>query len=110
MNAEELPSGWPDGLMRLLRITWPKPTGYPPHPAEIQLHDHDTGRQIVSGLDMVLTATAGNAPITAELTMLIGGDGLPLIGEKLRATCDEDGQPRTAVFRWVVAEMRIADE
>ena len=110
MSAED--TGWPDGLMRLLDITWPKSTGVPPHPVEIALHEHGTNLPIHSATDMVITASVTDPPMTARLTMLVGEDGLPLLGgrdEGNRIVLDEHGEPRTGEFTWVVAEMRVAE-
>lgn len=111
MSADEQPTGWPDGLMRLLSITWPKPKTVPPHPLEIRLHEHGTNEPIESATGIVIVADVSNAPITARLTMLVDEDRLPLLGRDIsRATLDDNGEPRTGQFTWVVAEMRIADE
>ena len=106
MSAES--AGWPDGLMRVLSITWPK--NQPMHPAEIKLHQHDTGIPLWAVTKMVLTADVVNAPIVAALTMLVDENGLPIDLDGCGpVVLDDAGDPRMGVFQWVVAEMRIAE-
>lgn len=103
-------TGWPDNLMRPLTIQWPT-DGRPLHAAEISLFEYPSGQQIFSVTDMSLHASAGNVPILAELTMIVGVDGLPLLGDAFslpEESLHPDGSPRTGVFWWSVVGMRTA--
>lgn len=111
MNRDsDVYTGWPDDLMRPLTIQWP--TGDRPlHAAEIAFFEYPFGQQIFSVTDMSLHASVGNVPILAELTMIVGVDGLPLLGDSFSLPEESlypDGSPRTGVFWWSVVGMRTA--
>jgi hypothetical protein len=121
VSEDEQPSGWPDGLMRLLIIEWPKTavvmdgdtiSGMTPSVHEINLIDWKTGLPLVTVTEMHLIMSFENGAIIAELTMLTDGEGLPLIATEpkqlLVESLDENGEIRTGVFRWTIAAMRIA--
>lgn len=91
-------------------ITWPAATGGRPlFSLNMSVHDYDTGEQIntVTGLRINLGGTNWNSePITADLTMLINGNGNPL-GSGEQVTFDDNKKVRTGAFRYEVVEMRV---
>jgi hypothetical protein len=108
VKSDDVYTGWPDGLMRPLTIVWPD-RDRPLHPVEIMFFEFPSGEPIYSVTDMVLRASAGNAPVTAELTMIIGADDLPVLGDMRclpPGSVHADGSPRTGVFLWSVVGMR----
>jgi hypothetical protein len=98
-----------------LIITWPKanPNGAPPVYAEITLADADTGVAILTAVDLTLTVSHEQQVVAAEMTMLCDEDGKMLLaeanGRSIVASVDETGAVRTGRFRWLVAEMRVAE-
>jgi hypothetical protein len=99
----------PDGFVGRLIITWPKPTGPVVAPHGIVLTDAETGEHITSTLDADIVIHADpQQVVTATLTMLTDADGKPLAANA-KPVLDTDGENvRTGVFRWLVAEMRVA--
>lgn len=91
-----------------LIITWPK-SDRPALLAPLTiLHDADTGEQITSVASFTLSADATESVVTAELTMLTDADGQPLTSAAMPVLTADGESIRTGVFRWAVAEMRIA--
>jgi hypothetical protein len=95
-------------------ITWPAKTtsGVLPIYA-VTITDADTGEQIASGvkLSLVLGADTGYEGdiIEAEITALVNADG-QILGSRESPVKSEDGEWfSTGVFRFAVAEMRIAE-
>jgi hypothetical protein len=122
---------------RRVIITWPAPTTVGVLPIRgVTLTDADSGEQIVTGLKLGLTLGTDTgyegSVIEAEITALVDADGhlLPAGKQPVRvdaapADVAESFTPeqwaereqaiasapfefRTGVFRWLVAEMRIA--
>ena len=98
-----------DDFTGRLIITWPKPDvaviGH-----GVILTDADTGEQVFSGLDMDVVIHADPREIvTATMTMLVDEDDQPLPGKAKPVLADDGENLRTGVFRWVVAEMRVAE-
>lgn len=101
-----------------LVIEWPPPSphGVPLYTPRMRAYDYDTGAELTSitGLRIDLGGAGWNSePITADLTMLVNADGLPLAaGEPVQPQRNEDGTPgtdvATGVFRYEVMEMRVA--
>lgn len=90
-----------------LAITWPKAGPSLPGWAVV-LTDADTGQQITSALDLTIHMRPDEI-VTAETTMVCNLDGKPLQeGEPVRWAEGAEEVP-TGVFRWLVAEMRIAE-
>jgi len=78
----------------------------------VSIHDADSGEQITTalGLRMVIGTKRGwDGPIEVELEQLTNAGGKPLAtGAPIVPDEAGDGY-RTAVFRYVVAEMRVAE-
>lgn len=89
-------------------LTWPKPKYGVIRGATISIADAVTGQPIVSAMDVTVYATL-DGPIVAEMTMLTGEDGKPLKPGEPVVTA-EGGGVREGTFRWLVAEMRTAEE
>jgi len=92
-----------------LIITWPKSDRPALLPPLTILHDADTGEQITSVASFTLSADATENLVTAELTMLTDADGQPLASAATPILTDDGEDVRTGVFRWAVAEMRVAE-
>lgn len=89
-------------------ITWPAATG-PVLPVwGITIADADTGRQITT-VRKVVIADIDEDAIHADLTILCAPDGTPYLGDTRALRQQEDGTIREETFRFVVAEMRIAE-
>ena len=98
-----------------LIITWPKahPNGAPPVYSEITLADADTSVALLTVVDLALTVSHEQQVVVAEMTMLCDEDGKMLLaeanGSSIVASVEESGEVRTGRFRWLVAEMRVAE-
>jgi hypothetical protein len=121
----------PEAVAGRIIITWPAPSGPCLHNWAVTLHDADTGEQIVTAfkVSIVMGADASwdSGAIEADITALIDEDGNILgagqpvvITDEFREHCaradrDEGDEHfegeryRTGVFRFGVAEMRVAD-
>jgi hypothetical protein len=92
-------------------ITWPAPAG-PVLPAMgVAFHDADTGELVttVVGMRLLVTARAGSGEVVeAHLEQLADDDDRPLPNGAKPVPNDGGDGVRTAVFRYAVAEMRIA--
>jgi hypothetical protein len=87
-------------------ITWPRATAPAVSSWNVKIHDADSGRDLGP---ITLSASIGIDPrgfVTADLTMLADVDGDPSTGPSVLD--EETGTYRTGVFRYVVAEMRVA--
>lgn len=85
-------------------ITWPETKDGLPLPGyAIRIEDARTGKQLTNVLRCTIDVVL-NDLIVAVLTMLTDADGAP--SEK--PVPDGNGGFRSAVFRWLVAEMRVA--
>lgn len=92
-------------------ITWPRATGCGISAWGATVHDVETGAQWLDVLSMRITVNPRDNILTADIERLIDEDGNPGPARHGRAVPTEDGSGyRTAVFRYVVAEMRIAEE
>lgn len=97
-----------------IAITWPAPRfkGMALPAWKVQIHDLDTDRPILTATGMRI-AIGGDGwdsgGIYADLTLLVDDDGEPSPNDG-KPTIDEDTKRvRTGVFRYAVAEMRIAE-
>lgn len=92
-----------------LIITWPK-GGNAVFGIGIVLADATTGEQITSalGMDVVIRADPEHV-VMATVTMLADADGKPLASFAKPVMDDGGENVRTGVFRWLVAEMRVAE-
>lgn len=99
---------------RRVIITWPAPTTSGILPIyRVTLADADTGEQIITAVKLSLTLGTDTGfegdIIEAEVTALVNADGEPLrAGEQAVPTEDGDWL-NTKVFRFAVAEMRVAE-
>lgn len=99
---------------RRVIITWPAPTTSGVLPIySVTLSDADTGEQILTGvkLSLVLGTDTGfeGDIIEADITALVNADG-QILGPREQPVKSEDGDWfRTGVFRFAVAEMKVAD-
>ncbi len=90
-------------------ITWPaaKYGGMPGW--GIAVHDADTGEQLVDVVAIRLLAHAVDDTLTVELQRMVDTSDSPIQGSG-KPVPDESGDAlRTAVLRYVVAEMRVAE-
>lgn len=100
---------------RRVIITWPAKTTSGVLPIfSTALEDADTGEKILTGVKLSLvlgTDTGFNGDIIqADITALVNADG-EILGAGEQAVPNEDGDwLNTKVFRFTVAEMRIADQ
>lgn len=111
----------PEPAGRLV-ITWPapKPTGMGLHNWGVTISDADTGEPILTAfkLSIVLgTDTAyKEAAIEADVTALVDENGNLLgnepgsIDRAARGDAPDEPEWRTKVFRYLVAEMRVAQD
>ena len=111
-GQRELPRGYGE-ITGSVVITWPRPSGLSLNVWDVQIQDADSGETLttVLGLRLILGGSHGWRPaaVEVELTQLADGDGKPL-GSGAPAVPDDDGKRfRTGAFRYVVAEMRIAE-
>jgi hypothetical protein len=102
----------PDIAGRVI-ITWPAPTTAGVlNNTHVRLTDADTGEHIVSAfkLSLVLGTDEGYEPalIEADVTAIVDENGA-ITNDANRAYDRETGRMRTGVFRYLVAEMRVAD-
>jgi hypothetical protein len=92
-------------------ITWPRPHGGGVIPIHgVTLTKADTGEQILTGVKLALTLGTDTGYdgdiIEVEVTALVNEDG-QILGSGKRPVF-ADGEVRTGVFRFAVAEMRVA--
>lgn len=111
-GQRELPRGR-DEITGSVVIIWPHPSGLNLNVWDVQIQDAETGEILttVLGLRLILGGSHGWRPaaVEVELTQLADGDGKPL-GSGAPVVPDDDGKRfRTGAFRYVVAEMRIAE-
>ena len=99
---------------RRVIITWPAPTTSGVLPIySVAVTDADSGERILPGvkLSLVLGTDTGYEGdiIEAEVTALVNADG-KILGPRESPVKSEDGEwLSTGVFRFAVAEMRIAE-
>lgn len=106
----------PDFYGRVI-IEWPAPRSGVLAGWGVAIRDAATGEPITTAMSIKIGADAEHE-ITAELTQILGTDGQParqgppdpVTGRVPDIALDigEDGEPKTAVFRYIVAEMRVA--
>jgi hypothetical protein len=72
----------------------------------VVITDTAAGADIATATDVQIHAPV-HGVVTADLTLLTGADGRP-IGNDGKVTLDGDGQPRTGVFRYMVAEVQTS--
>jgi hypothetical protein len=97
-----------------IAITWPAPRfkGMALPAWEVQIHDLDTDRPILTatGMRIVIGVESWDSGgIYADLTLLIGDDGEPIPNDGKPAIDEDSERVRTAAFWYVVAEMRTAE-
>lgn len=97
-----------------IAITWPAPyaEGATLPAWRIQIHDLDTDRPILTATGLRI-AIGGNGwesgGIYADLTLLVDADGQPIANDGQAGFTDDGKSVRTGMFRYAVAEMRIAE-
>lgn len=93
-----------------LIITWPKAAAHPVISNNVILTDADTGDHVTAAMnaDILIHAEPGHV-VTATLEMVMGTDGKPLTANSKPDISDDGENIRTAVFVWLVAEMRVAE-
>jgi hypothetical protein len=114
LDAELHPLRWPTWTTHRLAITWPSPSpqGAPLAASEVQVHDYDTGEEILTATAVRVGASinAGDmGGVFAELTMLVDERGAPIRNGEWSVLHEHGHGARTGVFRYFVAEMRIAE-
>ena len=121
MTAEPQTEGSPELEFRgRITIEWPKWRVSSPVLAcwATVIRDADTGKVIPTAARIVVDAGSRDW-ITAELTQLVGTDGQParpgprdlVTGRTPPLAIDigDDGKPKTAVFRYIVTRMSVAE-
>jgi hypothetical protein len=108
-----------DHLCNPVIIEWPAPCkpGAPLAGWGCAIFDAGSGKMITT-VSQVLIPAVRVVPerwIECELTMSAGEDGEPVIGLEpgtsgMSAVLDDDGNVRTGTFRFMVAEMRVAQK
>lgn len=90
-------------------ITWPRPSAGAIAAVGSVVADADTGTVWSDVIDVRVDA-GPKGIVTADIERLVDENGAPDPAGRGRAVPTEDGTRwRTAVFRYAVAEMRIAD-
>lgn len=91
-------------------LTWPAARDGAPLPVhEVAIHDYDTGSELrdVLALRLIAGGPHWRGLVTVELAQLVGEDGQPL-GPRPVVSDEDAAGYRTDVFRYAVAEMRVA--
>ena len=108
--AEHGPTPYPGRVI----IVWP---GTDPKQWQTAFRDAGTGQLLpTAAFSLVVDWGDGGAtpndPITIDLHLLVDGDGQPLLGEHAKPVPDPNGRHkvRSALFRCLVAEMRIRED
>lgn len=113
-------TGWPDGFKRLLSIHMPPngiafkdgqhASGLPLASHDLSLFQADTGKPLHAVTEVHLRIKAGESEITAELTMLVDGEGTPLdlSDHGVSYAFDKNGEIASKVFLWTVTEMAVS--
>lgn len=92
-----------------LIITWPKAATHPVPGFGVAFTDADSGKAITAATDADIIIHADpQHVVTATMTMVVDADGKPLTADATLVPDDDGENIRTAVFVWLVAEMRIA--
>lgn len=99
---------------RRVIITWPAPTTSGVLPIySVTLTDADSGEQILTGVKLSLTLGTDTGfegdIIEADVTALVDGDGQILGPREQPVKSEGCDWFKTGVFRFAVAEMRVAD-
>lgn len=68
--------------------------------------DHGSGEPLLSVMDVKLVISPDIPILTAEMTMLCDPDDKPLVGKHSTVCFIDDGEPRSGLYRWLVAEIR----
>jgi hypothetical protein len=101
----------PKELAGRVAITWPAAQGPAISARGVTLTDADTGKPIVSATKLALilgTETGFDGIVEAEITALVDEDG-NITNDANRAYDRQADRLRTCVFRYAVAEMRVAE-
>jgi len=97
-----------DELAGRVVITWPRPAGLAVPGFGVVVADADTGEQWTADVLNLRVNVDPRGVTTATLERLVDADGKPI--GRGKAVPTQDGQSfRTALFRYAVAEMRIAE-
>lgn len=97
-----------DTLYGRITITWPQPTGLATPGFRVSIADADTGEEWTADVLNLRVTVDPRGITTATLERLVDADGKPIGHGKAVPTEDGDSY-RSALFRYAVAEMRIAD-
>jgi hypothetical protein len=94
----------------VISIEWPAPAGGSIYACMlgrgVRITDAATGRPFDNCSEIAVHADPG-ALVTADLTLLADKDGEPLLDGRV---VTRDGEPLTAVFPFVVSEMRVRNK
>lgn len=113
-DAELHPLRPPTWTTRRLIITWPpvRTPGATLGGFDIQVHDYDTGEEILTATALRVSANVDGQDmggVIAELTMLVDELGDPIPNGAWSVLNEHGVGMRTSVFRYAVAEMRVAE-
>jgi hypothetical protein len=93
-------------------IEWPQPANGVLPGWALKIWDADSGRQIFSASEITATVdAAADGIVVARLVLFADPDGNPVYGSEgqTQIHLDDDKNILTGVFRFRVAEMRVAD-
>jgi hypothetical protein len=113
-GATAQPRRKPVEIAGRIAITWPAPQHeHAPLGAwAVQLHDLDNDQPVLTatGLRIVIGGEGWHTGgIYADVTRLVGEDGKPLPNNGRPVLDESGGDAKTGVFRYAVAEMRVAE-
>lgn len=96
-------------------ITWPRSTNLSVNARDVEFRNFDTGDVLTTVLGMRLhiggrRGWAHLGAVEADLLQLADADGNPLGTYAAPVPTEDNSAFRTATFRYVVAEMRVAQE
>lgn len=92
-------------------ITWPRPVAGVLSAWAVTIADVDTATPWFDVINMRINGAPGRDILTADLERLVDENGTPDSTGRGKSVPTEDGTGyRTAVFRYAVAEMRVAGE
>jgi hypothetical protein len=97
-----------DELAGRVVITWPRTSVAAVAPWGIAIADADSGEPLADVLGLRLGIRVRDQAVTVDLEQLVDADGKPL-GTGRPVHSDDGKRLSTAVFRYLVAEMRVTE-
>lgn len=97
-----------DDIAGRITIDWPRKTFGAISPQAVLMRDADTDTVLATVTSLHLYAGATDDSVIAELRQFVDQDG-QRVEDTHKFHIEPDGGIRTAVFRYLVTEMRLAD-